>query len=233
MKSKLPSYIKSILSALNANGFEAYVVGGAVRDLLLGIEPGDFDVTTSAHPEQVLEICHAQNWRTVDNLGNNFGCVIAIVEDVPVEITTFRGEAYGKDAHKPEKVWYCETLREDLSRRDFTINAMALDLNGKLYDYFGGQYDLQNKVLRTVGKASQRYEEDALRMFRACRFVAQLGFNYVQEDDLLPAFGMEVTPYRLEQNFKFPIERCAGLSLERVRKEIEKLLVASTISTYI
>ena len=226
MKSKLPSYIKSILSALNANDFEAYVVGGAVRDLLLGIEPGDFDVTTSAHPEQVLEICHAQNWRTVDNLGNNFGCVIAIVDDVPVEITTFRGEAYGTDAHKPEKVWYCETLREDLSRRDFTVNAMALDLDGKLYDYFGGQKDLQNKILRTVGKASQRYEEDALRMFRACRFVAQLGFNYVQEDDLLPAFGMEDTPYRLEQNFKFPIERCAGLSLERVRKEIEKLLVS-------
>ena len=226
MKNKIPSYIKSILNALNTQGFEAYVVGGAVRDLLLGIEPGDFDVTTSAHPQQVLEICRAQNWRTVDNLGNNFGCVIAIVENVPVEITTFRGEAYGDDAHKPEKVWYCETLRKDLSRRDFTVNAMALDINGKLYDYFGGQEDLQKKMLRTVGKAKLRYEEDALRMFRACRFVAQLGFNYVQEDDLLPAFGMEGTPYRLEQNFKFPIERCAGLSLERVRKELEKLLLS-------
>ena len=226
MKNKLPSYIKSILSALNAQDFEAYVVGGAVRDLLLDLEPGDFDVTTSAHPQQVLEICRAQNWRTVDNLGNNFGCVIAIVENVPVEITTFRGEAYGADAHKPEKVWYCETLREDLSRRDFTVNAMALDINGKLYDYFGGQENLQKKILRTVGKAKLRYEEDALRMFRACRFVAQLGFNYVQEDDLLPAFGMEGTPYQLEQNFKFPVERCAGLSLERVRKELEKLLVS-------
>jgi len=226
MKNKIPSYIKSILNALNAQGFKAYVVGGAVRDLLLDLEPGDFDVTTSAHPQQVLEICRAQNWRTVDNLGNNFGCVIAIVEDVPVEITTFRGEAYGTDAHKPEKVWYCETLREDLSRRDFTVNAMALDINGKLYDFFGGQEDLQKKILRTVGKAKLRYEEDALRMFRACRFVAQLGFNYVQEDDLLPAFGMEGTPYQLEQNFKFPVERCAGLSLERVRKELEKLLVS-------
>ncbi|MBR5791139.1 MAG: metal-dependent phosphohydrolase, partial [Phascolarctobacterium sp.] len=171
MKNKLPSYIKSILTALNQSGFEAYVVGGAVRDLLLGIEPGDFDVTTSAHPEEVLAICHAQNWRTVDNLGNNFGCVIAIVEDVPVEITTFRGESYGADAHKPEQVWYCDSLREDLSRRDFTVNAMALDINGKLYDYFDGQKDLQNKVLRTVGKAKLRYEGDALRMFRACRFV--------------------------------------------------------------
>lgn len=225
MKNKLPSYIKSILNALNANGFEAYVVGGAVRDLLLNVEPGDFDVTTSAHPEQVLEICTAQNWRTVDKLGNNFGCVIAVVENVPVEITTFRGESYGYDAHKPEKIWFCDTLREDLSRRDFTVNAMALDIDGKLYDYFGGQEDLHNKILRTVGKAKLRYEEDALRMFRACRFVAQLGFNYLQEDELLPPFGMEGTPYYLERNFKFPVERCAGLSLERVRKELEKLLL--------
>lgn len=226
MKAKLPTYIKKILNALNENGFEAFVVGGAVRDLLLGIAPGDFDVTTNAHPQQVLEICHQENWRTVDNLGNNFGCVVAIVDDIPVEITTFRGEAYGADAHKPEKVWYCETLREDLSRRDFTVNAMALDREGKLYDYFGGQEDLQNKILRTVGKASKRFEEDALRMFRACRFVAQLGFNYVQEDNLLPPFGMEGTPYHLEQNFIFPLERCAGLSLERVRKELDKMLVS-------
>ena len=91
---------------------------------------------------------------------------------MPVEITTFRGESYGTDAHKPEQVWYCDNLREDLSRRDFTVNAMALDINGNLYDYFGGQEDLQNKVLRTVGKAKLRYQEDALRMFRACRFVA-------------------------------------------------------------
>lgn len=226
MKNKIPSYIKSILIALNANGFEAYVVGGAVRDLLLDITPGDFDVTTNAHPEQVLEICRQKNWRTVDNLGNNFGCVIVLVEGIPVEITTFRGERYGNDAHKPEEVWYCETLREDLSRRDFTINAMALDLAGNLYDYFGGQEDLQNKILRTVGKASLRYQEDALRMFRACRFVAQLGFNYEQEDDLLPAFGMEGTPYYLEHNFKFPIERCSGLSLERMRKELDKMLTS-------
>jgi tRNA nucleotidyltransferase/poly(A) polymerase len=226
MKTKLPSYIKSILLALTERGFEAYVVGGAVRDLLLGTEPGDFDVTTSAHPEQVLEICHAQNWRTVDNLGNNFGCVIALVENVPIEITTFRGEAYGADAHKPEQVWYCDSLREDLSRRDFTVNAMALDIDGNLYDYFGGQADLQNKVLRTVGKAKLRYEEDALRMFRACRFVAQLGFNYEQEDDQLPAFGMEGTPYKLERNLKFPLERVSGLSLERVRKELDKMLIS-------
>ena len=226
MKNKLPLYIKRILHALNQGGFEAYVVGGAVRDLLLGIEPGDFDVTTSAHPEQVLEICHQENWRTVDKLGNNFGCVIAIVDHIPVEITTFRGEAYGYDAHKPEQVWFCNNLREDLSRRDFTINAMALDVEGRLQDYFGGQEDLQNKILRTVGKASQRFEEDALRMLRACRFVAQLGFTYQQDEDLLPAFGMKGTPYYLERSFKFPVERCAGLSLERVRTELDKMLTS-------
>lgn len=226
MKNKIPTYIKRILTALNRNGFEAYLVGGAVRDLLLGIEPGDFDITTSAHPEQVLEICHKENWPTADKLGNNFGCVIAIVDHVPVEITTFRGEAYGYDAHKPEQVWFCQSLREDLSRRDFTINAMALDVEGRLQDYFGGQADLQKRILRTVGKASQRYQEDALRMLRACRFVAQLGFTYQQEEDLLPAFGMPGTPYYLEHSFRFPVERCAGLSLERVRTELDKMLTS-------
>ncbi len=226
MQNKIPAYIKKILHALNSSGFEAYVVGGAVRDLLLGITPGDFDVTTNARPQQVLDICHAQNWHTVDKLGNNFGCVVAVVENVAVEITTFRGESYGYDAHKPEKIWFCDNLREDLSRRDFTINAMAFDISGKLYDYFGGRQDLKNKILRTVGNARKRYEEDALRMFRACRFVAQLGFTYVQDEDLLPPFGMEGTPYYLEQSFHFPTERCAGLSLERVRTELDKLLIS-------
>ncbi len=97
-----------------------------------------------------------------------------------VEIATFRGEAYGGDAHKPEQVWYCDDLEADLSRRDFTVNAMALDQSGNVYDYHGGRQDLQQKILRTVGDAPARYQEDALRMYRACRFVGQLGFDYVQ-----------------------------------------------------
>ena len=227
MKYNFPAYIKKILQALNAAGYEAYIAGGAVRDLLLGITPGDFDVTTSAHPEDVLAICRKESWPTVDKLGNNFGCVVVVVEGTAAEITTFRGEAYGSDAHRPEKIWYCTTLKEDCSRRDFTVNAMAMDLDGNIYDYFNGQQDLEAKVLRPVGNARQRYEEDALRMLRACRFTGQLGFTYVQEDEVLPPFGEKDTPYYMPRNYRFPVERCAGLSLERVRRELDKLLTSA------
>lgn len=227
MKYNIPAYIQKVLYALNAAGYEAYIAGGAVRDLLLGIAPGDFDITTSARPNNVLAICQKYGWYTVDKLGNNFGCVVALIDGTAVEITTFRGEAYGSDAHRPDKIWYCDTLKEDCSRRDFTVNAMAMDIDGNIYDYFGGQQDLAAKILRPVGNARQRYEEDALRMLRACRFVGQLGFTYMQDDDVLPPFGEEDTPYYLKQNYRFPIERCAGLSLERVRRELDKLLTST------
>ncbi len=227
MDNKFPVYIKKIMRSLTDEGFEAYVVGGAVRDLLLGIKPGDFDIATNAKPENVIEICHRKNWKTVDNLGRNFGCVNAVVEKTNVEITTFRGESYGSDAHRPEQVWYCETLQEDCNRRDFTVNAMALDITGRLYDFYDGQADLKKRLLRTVGCAQKRYEEDALRMFRACRFVGQLGFTYVQDTGMLPSFGEPGTPYYLPRNYVFPVERCASLSLERVRRELDKLLLSS------
>ena len=226
MKYAIPPYAKKILNVLNAAGYEAYIAGGAVRDLLLGRPPGDFDATTSALPEETAAVCKAHDIKTVDNLGQNFGCVVAVIEGHNVEITTFRGESYGSDAHKPEKVWFSKSLRDDLSRRDFTVNAMVMDADGKIYDYHCGQEDLAKKILRTVGDAQTRYSEDALRMLRACRFVGQLGFTYVQGDGLLPPFGEEGTPYYLPQNFKFPVERCAGLSLERVRTELDKLLLS-------
>ncbi len=220
----IPDYVKKILHMLTEAGYEAYVVGGAVRDLLLKLPPGDFDITTSATPEEISAVCRANNIKTIDNLGQNFGCVVAVIDGVPAEITTFRGEIYGADAHKPEKVWFSKSLREDLSRRDFTVNAMAMDINGRIYDYHNGMEDLQNHILRTVGDAEQRYSEDALRMLRACRFVAQLGFDYVQESGVLPPFGEENTPYYMPRNFSFPTGNCAGLSLERVRTELDKLL---------
>lgn len=220
----IPDYVKKILHILTEAGYEAYIVGGAVRDLLLKLPPGDFDITTSATPEEISAICRANNIKTIDNLGQNFGCVVAVMDGVPAEITTFRGESYGADAHKPEKVWFSKSLREDLSRRDFTVNAMAMDINGRIYDYHNGMEDLQKHILRTVGDAGQRYSEDALRMLRACRFVAQLGFDYVQESGALPPFGEENTPYYMPRNFSFPTGNCAGLSLERVRTELDKLL---------
>lgn len=227
MKYTIPEYTQKILQALNDAGFEAYVVGGAVRDSLLGVPPGDFDIASNARPEEVSAICKKEGWHTVDNLGRNFGCVVAVVGGVPTEITTFRSESYGSDAHRPEEVVYCHTLRGDLSRRDFTVNAMAMDLDGNVYDYHNGREDLQNRILRTVGDAQKRYSEDALRMLRACRFVGQLGFDYKQDSGVLPPFGEENTPYYLKQNFKFPVERCAGLSLERVRTELNKLLTSA------
>lgn len=222
----IPDYVKKILHMLTGAGYEAYIVGGAVRDLLLKLPPGDFDITTSATPEEISAVCRANNIKIIDNLGQNFGCVVAVIDGVPAEITTFRGESYGADAHKPEKVWFSKSLREDLSRRDFTVNAMAMDINGRIYDYHNGMEDLQNHILRTVGDAGQRYSEDALRMLRACRFVAQLGFDYVQESGVLPPFGEENTPYYMPRNFSFPAGNCAGLSLERVRTELDKLLTS-------
>lgn len=176
----LPSIINRILTLLTEQGFAAYVVGGAVRDLLLGKTPGDFDVATSARPESVISILEPAGFTVVGELGQNFGVVVVHRDGQTVEIATFRGEAYGGDAHKPEQVWYCDDLEADLSRRDFTVNAMALDQSGNVYDYHGGRQDLQQKILRTVGDAPARYREDALRMYRACRFVGQLGFDYVQ-----------------------------------------------------
>ncbi|WP_405379851.1 CCA tRNA nucleotidyltransferase [Phascolarctobacterium sp.] len=227
LQRHIPIYTATILGALNTAGYQAYLVGGAVRDLLLNIEPGDFDITTNATPEEVLAICQSKDWQVVDNLGNNFGCVVIVLEGKPTEVTTFRGETYGEgDVHRPTATWYCQTLREDLARRDFTVNAMALDLQGNLYDYFGGQQDLEAKILRPVGIGTERYQEDALRMLRACRFVAQLGFTYVDDAASQGPCGMEGTPYYLPQTYKFPVERCARLSLERVRKEMDKLLVS-------
>ena len=225
--AKLPTYTKSILQALNEAGYEAYVVGGAVRDLLLRREPGDYDITTNARPQQVLSLCQAKGWRTVDQLGHNFGCVLIALDGFPTEVTTFRGESYDdSDVHRPTHTWFCDRLEDDLARRDFTINAMALDMQGHIYDFHGGRADLRKRLLRPVGQAQVRYGEDALRMLRACRFVAQLGFDYVQDGVPAPACGMEGTPYYLKEVPVFPVERCNGLSLERVRKELESLLVS-------
>lgn len=227
MKYTIPDYVQKMLKLLNDAGYEAYIAGGAVRDMLLGCPPGDFDITTGAVPEEVSAVCRENGIKTVDNLGQNFGCVVAVVDGHKLEITTFRGESYGSDAHKPEKVWFSKSLRDDLSRRDFTVNAMAMDIEGKIYDFHNGREDLKNKILRTVGDAQKRYSEDALRMLRACRFIGQLGFTYVQDGcENLPPFGEEGTPYYLSHNFAFPAERCAGLSLERVRTELDKLLVS-------
>ena len=274
MQNSLPAYVLKTLQILNAAGYEAYVVGGAVRDMLLGIEPGDFDITTNARPEQIASVLRAAGYTLAENLGENFGVVVAVTEGHALEIATFRNEryAYGQDAHRPAEVWFCDTLQEELSRRDFTVNAMAMDSFGKLYDFFCGQEDLKAKLLRAVGNPKQRFAEDALRMYRACRFVSQLDFTYVEGNDTaadvlgeydeeqtveqnlrsamikagkpVPAdmktmgpdaqltgsldgngFGQPGTKYYLQKRYVFDISQCRNLSLERVKTELDKMLL--------
>lgn len=200
----------AILRKLNEEGKEAYVVGGCVRDLLMGLVPHDWDITTSARPEETMRIARAAGWKAVDGGGRRFGTVIVVRHGKNYEVTTFRREFYGADAHRPEEVSFSDSLKEDVSRRDFTVNAMALDSDGCLYDYFHGLEDLEKKRLRTVGQASSRFNEDALRMFRACRFLGQLDF---------------MADKSLVEGMKSAFSRVEGLSLERVKKEVNRLLV--------
>ena len=201
----------AILRALEEDGKEAYVVGGCVRDLFMGRTPNDWDITTSARPEETMAVAENCGWKAVDGGGRRFGTVIIVLDGRNYEVTTFRKEFYGADSHRPESVSFAETLKEDVSRRDFTVNAMALDSHGMLYDFFGGLKDLGNKKLRTVGDSAQRFREDALRLFRACRFLGQLDF---MADESLVDGMKEAYP------------RVSGLSLERVRDEIDKLIVS-------
>ncbi len=221
---KFPFHVVKLIKALESHDYEAYVVGGAVRDILLGKNPHDYDIATSATPEDAIGVAEEMGWQTIDKLGKNFGTIIVIVNGVGMEVTTFRGERYDRDSHRPAAIWKARNLQEDCKRRDFTINAMAMDLRGILYDFHGGREDLKKGILRTVGKAGQRFEEDALRMFRACRFVAELGFDYVDEKGKTISFGDPGSEYFMPKCPVFDTSRCAGLSLDRVKAEVEKLI---------
>ena len=202
--------VHRILRALNDAGFEAYVVGGAVRDLLMHKEPHDYDITTSARPEEIMDVAAKQNWQSVDVNGKTFGVVVLVIDGKTYEVASFRGEVYGEDSHRPERVWYAASLREDVMRRDFTINALAMDAAGQVYDYVGGRKDIRKRRIAAVGNAKERFQEDALRLFRLCRFAGQLDFlpEKKTQDAMPQAFG-----------------RVAGLSSDRVVAEIERLLV--------
>lgn len=228
---KFPPYIDKILAAFARRQRQAYLVGGGVRDLLLGRQPHDYDLATASLPEENAALCREEGWPCLDRLGARWGVLSVLVDGHWVELSTFRGERYAledrEEGHRPAAVWYGRTLAEDMARRDFTVNAMALDRDYRLYDYWGGREDLARRLLRPVGEAGQRYREDALRMLRACRFVAQLGFDYVQEGDQLPeGCGMAGSPYYLATTYRWPVEGLQGVSLARVRGELEGLLTA-------
>ncbi len=167
-----PAGVTSILQTLAQNGQEAYIVGGCVRDLLPGKTPVDWDITTSARPEEVLTL-----FPHSIPTGLQHGTVTVKIDGESYEVTTFRADGDYADHRHPDTVRFTDSLREDLARRDFTVNAMAMDLQGRLYDFYGGQQDLHDGMLRCVGDPDRRFDEDALRMMRALRFSSTLGFS--------------------------------------------------------
>ena len=202
----LPDPLKRVLKRIEEHGFEAYVVGGAVRDILLSKTPDDFDVTTSATPEELLEIFGESNWHPT---GIRHGTVTIVEDGFPVEITTFRVDGDYTDSRHPDEVRFTRSLKEDVMRRDFTINAMALGEDGRIIDYCDGIADLYAGKIRTVGDPKKRFEEDALRILRGLRFSAELGFSIEEET------SKEI----LRQK-----EALCHLSVERIWKEFSRLL---------
>jgi poly(A) polymerase/tRNA nucleotidyltransferase (CCA-adding enzyme) len=202
----MPADVRSVLADLRKAGFAAYAVGGCVRDLLLGKTPKDWDVTTDARPEEMMRVFP----RTVPT-GIKHGTVTILTDGRAVEATTYRVEAGYSDHRRPDEVVFVRDLREDLARRDFTINAMALSVNGQLVDHFGGVRDLEQRIIRAVGDPSRRFEEDALRMLRAVRFAAQLDFA------IEPATLTAISEHAAD---------LAHVSTERIRDEFSKILVS-------
>lgn len=160
-----------LLKKIEAAGYEAYFVGGSVRDTILGQPIHDVDIATSAFPAEIKALFP----RTID-IGIEHGTVLVLWEQAQYEITTFRTEAAYQDYRRPDKVDFVRSLKEDLKRRDFTINALALQEDGVIIDLFDGLADIDNQILRAVGHPQERFHEDALRMMRGLRFVSQLGF---------------------------------------------------------
>ena len=209
MQIKLPEEVVFILHTLGKNGFEAFVVGGCVRDSLSGKEPHDWDITTSALPEEVKRCFE----RTIDT-GIRHGTVTVRVNHQSFEVTTYRVDGEYENNRKPKQVSFTDDITLDLSRRDFTVNAMAYHPVCGLVDPFGGEEDIRRKIIRCVGDPQQRFEEDALRMLRAVRFSAQTGFSI--EENTLHAIHRKHT-------------LIANISIERIREELNKILLSDDV----
>ena len=204
MTIHIPTEVRGVLMRLKRRGYEAYAVGGCVRDSLLGQKPSDWDICTSALPEQTQK-CFEHCVLT----GAKYGTVTAILGDHSYEITTFRAEdGYGDNRH-PERIRFLDSLYEDLARRDFSINAMAADSDGNVTDHFDGLHDLRHGFIRCVGEPKKRFEEDALRILRGLRFASRLGFS--------------IEP-RTAQAIHEEKDRLLHVSAERLRKELKGLL---------
>ena len=206
MKIKLPRQVSYIIGELEKHGFEAYAVGGCVRDSILGRIPDDWDITTSAKPKQVKEIFQ----KTIDT-GIEHGTVTVMIERESYEVTTYRIDGEYEDSRHPKEVVFTSNLVEDLKRRDFTINAMAYSEKAGLVDVFDGIGDINRKMIRCVGRAKERFCEDALRILRAVRFAAQLKFQIEEET---------------KEAIKELAVNLQNISAERIQTELVKLLVS-------
>lgn len=196
-----------IIDKIEEAGFEAYFVGGSVRDTLLKETINDVDIATSAKPDEIKQIFQ----KTID-VGIEHGTVMVLWKDATYEITTFRTESTYQDFRRPDNVEFVRSLKEDLKRRDFTINALAMNRDGQIIDYFDGQKDLEKKLIKAVGNPEERFFEDALRMMRGVRFVSQLNFKMDRETELA-----------IQKNHPL-LEKIA---IERIQVEFIKLLLGS------
>ncbi|MBP2099686.1 CCA tRNA nucleotidyltransferase [Enterococcus rivorum] len=206
--NKLPKefiHAATVIREIQANGYEAYFVGGCVRDIFLDKPIHDVDIATSAYPEEVKQIFK----RTVD-VGIEHGTVLVLVDDEQYEITTFRTESTYQDYRRPDQVTFVRSLEEDLKRRDFTINALAMNADAEIIDLFDGMDDIHNRIIRAVGNPEERFYEDALRMMRGLRFASQLDFSI--ENKTLEAI----------EKFHSLLEK---ISVERITVEFIKLLL--------
>lgn len=206
MTMQVPEKVEHIIEILIKNGYEAYAVGGCVRDSILGRKPEDWDITTSAQPEQVKALF----FRTIDT-GIQHGTVTIMLDKEGFEVTTYRIDGEYEDSRHPKNIEFTSNLEEDLKRRDFTINAMAYNSTDGLVDIFEGIEDLNKKIIRCVGNPKDRFAEDALRILRAVRFAGQLGFSI---DEKTKEAIVELAP------------TLKNISAERIRTELDKLLMA-------
>jgi len=199
--------LSEFVNTFNNNGFECYLIGGCVRDLILGYEIYDYDFATNARPEQVMKL-----FRKVIPTGIKHGTVTVLIKGLEFEVTTFRSDGSYLDGRRPDKIHYAQSLDEDVMRRDFTINGLAYDLNkDEVIDHVGGIDDLNKGIIRTIGDPIERFSEDGLRTFRACRFSAKLGFEI--EEKTFDAISET-------------LNISAMVSAERVREELMKLLTS-------
>lgn len=207
----LPAGVARALSMMENAGYEAFIVGGCVRDALMGIPPKDYDITTSALPEETKAVF--REYRVIET-GIQHGTVTVMMEGMPLEITTYRTEGTYSDNRHPDSVSFTTSLREDVARRDFTMNAIAYSPTRGLIDHFGGEADIRAGVIRCVGDPDTRFREDALRMMRGIRFASVLGFR-IEENTAAAIRGNK--------------ERIPTVSAERIRVELTKLLCGANV----